>query len=110
MCRQSCSTTTNATVMETRTATGAATSTGTASASRGTAISASPNPKADRMIVARNSTAITSIEIMHYTAPKPALSRAREQAVRIYIHLCKLYQPEALGVVYVSELETNLQF
>jgi hypothetical protein len=47
----------NATVIETRTATGAATSTGIRSASRGTATNASPNPKAERMIVARNRTA-----------------------------------------------------
>ena len=50
--RQSCATTTAATVIERSTATGAAILTGRTSASSGTAMSASPNPKADRMRVA----------------------------------------------------------
>ncbi|WP_242451943.1 hypothetical protein [Rhodanobacter sp. T12-5] len=48
-----------ATVTEISTATGAATSTGMIKASNGTAISASPNPNAERTNVARNSTAST---------------------------------------------------
>src|SRR5262245_49291723 len=51
--------TTRATVMETRTASGAATSTGMSRASRGTAMSASPNPKAERISVATKITAST---------------------------------------------------
>ena len=58
-CRQSCATTTAATVMEMSTATGAATSTGRTSASSGTAIRASPNPNAERITVARKNTAGT---------------------------------------------------
>jgi hypothetical protein len=57
--RQSRTRTSPATVTETRTANGAATSTGMISASRGTATSASPNPNADRIRVARKSTAST---------------------------------------------------
>ena len=54
--RQSCATTTAAIVIETSTASGAATFSGIKSASSGTANSASPNPNADRMNVARKTT------------------------------------------------------
>src|SRR5437868_4827051 len=73
MCRQSCTITMNATVIETRTATGAAVSTGTVNTSSGTATRASPNPKADRMMVARNKTATTSIAIMDYNTTQSEL-------------------------------------
>ena len=59
MCRQSCATTTAATVIETSVATGAATSTGSTNASIGTAMSASPNPSADRTSVAPKNTITT---------------------------------------------------
>ena len=52
-----------ATVIDTRTATGAATFTGITSESNGTAISASPNPKAERITVATKSTASTSTSV-----------------------------------------------
>src|SRR6185436_12367106 len=58
-CRQSCATTTAATVIETSIATGATTSTGSTNARSGTAMSASPNPSADRTSVAQKSTAAT---------------------------------------------------
>ena len=47
---------TAATVIETRTASGAAPLTGIRKASRGTATSASPNPKTERISVATNTT------------------------------------------------------
>src|SRR5262245_16902478 len=48
-----------ATVIERRTASGVATSIGMSRASRGTAIRASPKPKADRITAARKTTATT---------------------------------------------------
>ena len=57
--RQSCTTTTAAMTMESRTASGAATSMGMVSASNGTAISASPKPKVERTRVAKNTTSRT---------------------------------------------------
>jgi len=60
MWRQSCATTTAAIVMDTSTAKGAATCIGMKKASRGTAISASPNPNAERITVATNTIRRTS--------------------------------------------------
>ena len=57
--RKSCTTTIAATVMDTRTASGAAIWTGRRSARSGTATSASPNPKVERINVARKTTATT---------------------------------------------------
>jgi hypothetical protein len=57
--RQSWATTTKAIVIEMSTAKGAATSRGNVRASRGTAINASPNPKADRIKVAKKTTTST---------------------------------------------------
>ena len=57
--RQSWATTIPATVIETRMASGTATSTGMSRASSGTATRASPNPNADRISVARKTTAST---------------------------------------------------
>jgi hypothetical protein len=54
-------------VIEISTATGAATLTGSTSASSGTAISASPNPNADRMSVAPKKTATTATVIQLLT-------------------------------------------
>ena len=54
--RQSCATTTAAIVIDTSTASGAAIPKGRRSASKGTANSASPNPNADRISVAINTT------------------------------------------------------
>src|SRR5262249_56080912 len=58
-CGQYCRSTTAATVIDTSAARGAAISTGTLSASSGTAISASPNPNAERISVAMKMTAST---------------------------------------------------
>jgi len=52
-----------ATVMETSTAVGAATSMGMTRASRGTAIKASPNPRAERTRVAVKRTRMTGMVI-----------------------------------------------
>jgi len=57
--RQSCATTIPATVTETRTASGVATCTGMRNAKSGTATSASPNPKVERIVVATKITAST---------------------------------------------------
>ena len=74
-CRQSCATTTPATVIETSTASGTATSTGIINASKGTATRASPNPNVERIKVARKITAGTAIVVstisISFGQPRP---------------------------------------
>src|SRR6185437_3040711 len=67
--RQSCATTTPAMVIDTSTARGAATSSGMKSASNGTATNASPNPNADRIKVAANTTNRTCRVVTSTTSP-----------------------------------------
>src|SRR5580698_3180438 len=83
MLRQPRMTTTTATVIDTKTANGAATWTGSVSARRGTATSASPNPRAERMKVAKKRTASTRKVVPAAAGITLPASRAKDALARI---------------------------